>query len=410
MKIRFLTKILLLGIIFSSVFPVSVNAATSVTFTTTADFTNSAVLGPDLIAGTADDGTNAAASTSSLTTTSNQATLVGTLQDDFAVVSAGAYHTIAIKTNGTLWGWGLNDDGCSYGCGQVGLGQGVLEAFVPTQVGTDTNWQGVSAGETESYAIKTDGTLWSWGWNGSGQLGLGDKVDRNVPTQVGLGTDWSSVSGGDGYSTFAIKTDGTLWSWGWNAYGQLGLGDKVERITPTQVGTDTHWREVSGNYRATLGLKTDGTLWAWGLNDDGCSYGCGQAGLGQGVVEALVPTQIGTDTDWKSIFPSGDSGISAAIKNDGTLWVWGWNDYGGLGLGDTTPRYVPTQLGSGTDWQIISSHNYQTLGTKTDGTLWAWGINDDGCDNGCGQLGLDQEARLPLPALSLMPEILPEAE
>jgi alpha-tubulin suppressor-like RCC1 family protein len=274
-----------------------------------------------------------------------------------------------------LWAWGWN------GYGQLGLGDSVIR-YTPTQVGSSTDWHSVSAGNRGYvFAIKNDGTLWTWGRNRYGVLGLGDTVNRNIPTQVGSGTDWRSVSAGN-IDSYAIKTDGTLWSWGYNGDGELGLGDKVDRTTPTQVGTDTHWQEVSANYYAAIALKTDGTLWSWGLNDDGCSDGCGQLGLGQGILEVLTPTQIGTDTNWKSIFPAGDSGVGAAFKNDGTLWVWGFNDYGGLGLGDTTPRYVPTQLGSGTDWQSVPTNYYQTLATKADGTLWAWGNNE------YGQLGL----------------------
>ena len=123
------------------------------------------------------------------------------------------------------------------------------------------NWASVSGG-VHTIAIKTDGTLWSWGYNGWGQLGLGDTTQRTTPTQVGTETTWASVSGGD-YYTIAIKTDGTLWSWGYNSYGQLGLGDTSQRSTTTQVGTETTWASVSGAGSHTIAIKTDGTLWSW---------------------------------------------------------------------------------------------------------------------------------------------------
>ena len=144
------------------------------------------------------------------------------------MVSAGS-HTMAIKIDGTLWAWGWNSTG------RLGLGNSV-ETNTPTRVGTETNWSSVSAG-SHTMAIKNNGTLWAWGDNSAGQLGLGNFEDRNTPTQVGTETNWSSVSAGSAY-TMAIKSDGTLWAWGWNNTGQLGLGVSgagTERNVPTRV-------------------------------------------------------------------------------------------------------------------------------------------------------------------------------
>jgi len=293
---------------------------------------------------------------------------------NWSSVSCGGYHTIAIKTDGTLWAWGEN------GYGQLGLGD-TTDRNTPTQVGTGTNWSSVSCGYGHTIAIKTDGTLWAWGYNYYGQLGLGDTTNRNTPTQVGTGTNWSSVSCG-GWHTIAIKTDGTLWAWGYNYYGQLGLGDTTDRNTPTQVGTGTNWSSVSCGVYHTIAIKTDGTLWAWGRN------GYGQLGLGD-TTNRNTPTQVGTGTNWSSV--SCGYGHTIAIKTDGTLWAWGRNYYGQLGLGDTTDRNTPTQVGTGTNWSSVSCGGWHTIAIKTDGTFWAWGYNYN------GQLGLGDTTNRTVP-------------
>jgi hypothetical protein len=152
-------------------------------------------------------------------------------------IAAGSNYSLALKRDGTLWAWGYN------GSGQLGLGDYNSRA-TPTQVGTSTDWIAIAAGYSHSLALKRDGTLWAWGYNGLGQLGLGDYTSRNIPTQVGTSTDWIAIAAGASHS-LAIKRDGTLWAWGYNGYGQLGLGDTTNRLTPTQVGTSTDWIAIA---------------------------------------------------------------------------------------------------------------------------------------------------------------------
>jgi len=284
---------------------------------------------------------------------------------DWQQVSAGNSHTSAVKTDGTLWAWGNN----SYG--QLGLGNTTSQTS-PVQVGTGTNWQQVSAGTYHTMAVTTDGTLWAWGYNSNGQLGLGDTTQRTSPTQVGTGTNWASVSasvyhsGGGGYHTLAVKTDGTLWAWGNNSYGQLGLGDTTQRTSPTQVGTGTNWASVSAGGFHALAVKTDGTLWAWGNN--------GYGRLGDGTTtQRTSPVQIGTDTTWQSV--SAGSSHTMAVKTGGTLWAWGYNGLGQLGLGDTTQRTSPVQVGTDTDWQQVSSGGGHNMAVKA-GVVLGTGRND----------------------------------
>ena len=289
----------------------------------------------------------------------------------WSAVSGGYRHSLALKNDRTLWSWGSG----SY----LGLGDAVNRSS-PVQVGALTTWSAISSGQHHSLALKTDGTLWAWGNNVTGPLGLGDAVNRSSPVQVGALTTWSAISAGYKHS-LALKTDGTLWAWGknYNNNGTLGLGDNINRSSPVQVGTLTTWSVISVGYRHSLAIKTDGTLWTWG------QYAGGVLGLGEGV-DRSSPVQVGTLTTWSAA--SGAYRHSLAIKTDGTLWAWGRNyNNGQLGLGDIIDRSSPVQVGTLTTWSAIGSNSFHSLAIKTDGTLWDWGKNAD------GQLGVGDTAR-----------------
>jgi len=257
--------------------------------------------------------------------------------------------------------------------GQLGFND-IVDRSSPVQVGSGTNWNLVSIGSYNTMATKTDGTLWTWGYNIRGQLGLGDTVYRSSPVQVGSGTNWNLVNIGE-YSTIATKTNGTLWTWGGNIRGQLGFNDIVHRSSPVQVGSGTNWNLVSiGTSYNTIATKTDGTLWTWGSNQRG------QLGFND-IVDRSSPVQVGSGTNWNLVSIGAYNTI--ATKTDGTLWIWGYNNNGQLGLGNIVDRSSPVQVGSGTTWSEVSIGVYNTIATKTDGTLWIWGRNDH------GQLGLN---------------------
>jgi alpha-tubulin suppressor-like RCC1 family protein len=281
-------------------------------------------------------------------------------------VSAGGSHTLGIKTGGSLWAWGRNNSGQ---LGTAGVPSGLSN--VPIQVGTDLNWKTISAGNSHNVAIKTDGTLWTWGRNQESQLGDGSTTNSNIPIQIGTATDWGFISAGDEYIT-AIKTDGTLWAWGFNASGQLGDNTILNKIVPTKIGSDTNWLSVSAGTDHTLALKTNSTLWTWGSNN------VGQLGDNT-TVNKIIPTQIGTDTNWQNIMAG--KAHSVATKSDGSLWTWGGNPTGQLGDGTIVGKIVPTNIASMVNCSWISKGHQHSLAKKSDGTLWSWG------GNASGQLG-----------------------
>jgi alpha-tubulin suppressor-like RCC1 family protein len=289
---------------------------------------------------------------------------VGALTD-WSQVSAGATHCAAIKTNGSLWTWGDNYAGP--------LGQNTTtDLSSPVQVGALTDWAQVSAGSRLCAAIKTNGALWTWGRNTNGQLGQNIAVatNRSSPVQVGALTDWAQVSTGS-YFCAAVKTNGTLWSWGYNGFGQLGQGNIISRSSPVQVGALTDWSQVSAGFRHCAAIKTNGTLWSWGENNQGQ--------LGQGnVIRRSSPVQVGALTDWSQVSAGGQS-FCAAIKTNGTLWTWGSNYAGQLGLNIApTFRSSPVQVGALTDWAQVSAGGDSCAAIKTNGTLWSWGNGANG--------------------------------
>ena len=178
---------------------------------------------------------------------------------------AAGFYTGAIGINGTLWAWGRNNQG------QLGNGT-TVDYSSPIQVGSLTNWKQIDgtkgSGSATFFAIKTDGTLWGWGGGGQGQLGNGFTVNYSSPIQIGSLTNWKQVAG-HSFSFAAIKTDGTLWGCGYNFYGQIGNGTAIAYTSPVQVGSLTNWKQISGGQNFVAAVKTDGTLWTWGRNNNG---------------------------------------------------------------------------------------------------------------------------------------------
>ena len=285
-------------------------------------------------------------------------------------ISSGPYNRLAIKTDGTLWAWGQNQ----YGCLGFGNSGSITYYSSPKQVGTSSNWKQAVIATEHSAAIKNDGTLWTWGQNQQGQLGLNNTVYFYVPTQVGGLSNWSTAAVLYGGTTLAIKTDGTLWGWGYNGNGQLGLNNTNNYSSPVQIGSLTNWKMLANGPQYMLAIKTDGTLWAWGNNN------YDQLGLGNRT-NYSSPKQVGVLTNWKSVISGAYQNTIFAIKTDGTLWSWGYNNAQGvLGIGVINTNYSsPVQVGALTNWATVSSGGGHAAAIKTDGTLWAWGRNLYGC-------------------------------
>jgi alpha-tubulin suppressor-like RCC1 family protein len=277
---------------------------------------------------------------------------------------AGHLNSSAIKTDGTLWIWGNNEQG--------ELGQNSNTNYSsPIQIpGT---WSMVDLGYECSTGLKTDGTLWTWGQGTFGRTGVNIVTSISSPTQI-PGTTWANVQS-DAYGMCATKTDGTLWVWGSNNMGQLGQNSPVSShvSSPVQI-PGTTWSTTADSYGAAfytfLAIKTDGTLWGWGRGSIG--------GLGQNnEVNYSSPIQI-PGTTWSKV-KGGYYGWTTATKTDGTLWMMGQNNEGQLGQNQpgsvdaSSPVQVP-----GTTWSHVAAGFHAAAATKTDGTLWAWGNNEQG--------------------------------
>ena len=295
--------------------------------------------------------------------------------------SHSAQSFVLTKTNGTLWSWGYNYN--------TVLGQNSPEGThlsSPTQVGSDTNWASAVMGRQNSFGIKTDGTLWTWGRNIYGVLGLNQVAypypssqRYSSPVQI-PGTTWSKIYQ-SGMSIYAIKTNNTLWAWGYNGNGQLGQNERnVQYSSPVQI-PGTNWAHAySGSEMKVHATKTDGTLWSWGKGYAG-GLGLGVGYPSTGYMQSSPAQVPGTDWDISAHdkIANGDRNVYA-IKTDGSMWVWGSDTYGQLGLntnaggvnfgGQSSPVQLPG------NWKSVSAtYGYCVSATKTDGTTWQWARN-----------------------------------
>ena len=279
---------------------------------------------------------------------------------DWSQVVLGPRVALAIKDNGTLWGWGFNNQE------QIGDNTADISRSSPVQIGALTTWASATIGAYSSYAIRRDGTMWSWGDNSDGALGQNNALGKSSPTQVGALTNWLKITAG-GYTCVAIKTDGTLWAWGRNSSGQLGDNTAVTRSSPVQIGALTNWASVTGKWQLPnfLATTTSGAMYSWG---DGTQ---GQLGS-NATVSRSSPVQIGALTTWSKI---GMNAFALALKTDGTMWSWGSGGQGRLGLNNTTSYSSPVQIGSLNTWAKISAGASTGFAITSSGALWSWGAN-----------------------------------
>lgn len=287
-------------------------------------------------------------------------------------LAVGAQTACAVTEDGALWCWGSNVAG-QLGDGTSGVG---TEATTPRRAGSAIDWIHVGMGDEHACGVRASGSLWCWGDNEDGQLGTGDQIDLASPARVDVPGVWARVMGASGGDhTCALKDDGSGWCMGQNNYGQLGLGDLVNRSVLTLVD-DIPARALATGHRSTCAIPSDGSLWCWGENTRG-QLGLGTSGAG---TDANSPQRVALDADWTAI-AAGDS-HACGVRAGGELYCWGYNSDAQLGIGSTTSTSVPTRVGTGTTWRHVSAGLSHSCAIRGDGTLWCWGRND------AGQLGI----------------------
>lgn len=280
---------------------------------------------------------------------------------------AGYGRSMILKRDGTVWGWGNNSNG------QIGDGTTINRA-IPVQVQGLSNVVQISGAGIHSLALKADGTVWAWGYNWEGELGDGTvHIDRLTPVQVIGLTDVVQVVA-DRWHSLALKKDGTVWAWGVNARGELGDGQggpiqmEQSSATPVRAVGLVKIVQIAAGYEHSLALQSDGTVWAWGWN----IYG----ELGTSGSYQVAPVRI---SDFSGVVQISAGGFdSFALKSDGTVWAWGYNGNGELGDGTLESHTVPAQVSGLSGATQIAGGSNHSLALKSDGTVWAWGYNSSG--------------------------------
>jgi hypothetical protein len=271
----------------------------------------------------------------------------------WAEIVGGTLHVCGRQSSGGLFCWGSN------AAGQLGVGvSDTTDRHSPTRVGSESDWVQIALGDFHTCALRGNGTLWCWGANWDGRLGLGDWTQRETPQQV-PGTDWIQVA--LGIHTCARKRNNTLWCWGYNSNGQLGNGDDVSTPNPTQVAGN--WLDVASGQIHTCGRKEDNSLWCWGSNQ------WGQLGLGDNA-DRFTPQRVTTATNWSEI-AVGES--SSCARQAGRLYCWGANSKGSLGIGDYATRNAPVEVAAAAAWTQIAPDWMHSCALQSDETLWCWG-------------------------------------
>tara|TARA_B100001094_G_scaffold52787_1_gene48244 strand:+ start:34 stop:1272 length:1239 start_codon:yes stop_codon:yes gene_type:complete len=288
----------------------------------------------------------------------------------------------AVKTDGTLWTWGRDYAGSS-GWNLDGGGNTMRSS--PVQIPgfpPSTGWEPIyetgmigCAPLGTSY-IDEDGSLWEWGRNEYGQLGQGNRTQYSSPVLVGAKGIWSqNLAFNDDACRLCVRRGGTLWAWGNNSAAQLGQGNLTQYSSPRQIGTDSNWP-------TEIGTLTRNSATSAAIRSDGAlfTWGMGQGGeLGHnqaGQTKLSSPQQVGENTNWTYVACTGQSIL--ATNSDGELWTMGWGEYGALGLNSVANISSPVQI-PGTTWYRPADCNKSAAAvTKTDGTLWVWGRNTKG--------------------------------
>lgn len=277
--------------------------------------------------------------------------------------TTGAAFVLALKNDGTLWACGMNSNG------EFGNGPDPFNSNLPLPAAALPNVTTLGAGSKHTLAVTSDGSLWTWGKNQQGQLGNGTAgANSNVPIRVDSLTDFIAVAGGGNHS-LALEQGGTVWTWGYNADGQLGDGTNTNSAVPLPLTSLSGIAAIASKAGHSLALKADGTVWVWGYNLNG------QLGIGT-TTHSNVPVQVSNLTGITAIAAGCDHSI--ALKNDGTVWVWGSNFSGQHGNGTDNDSSVPVQAGFPAGAIRIAAGCGRSFALLSDGSVWACGNNGGG--------------------------------
>jgi alpha-tubulin suppressor-like RCC1 family protein len=286
-------------------------------------------------------------------------------------IAAGGAHTLALQRDRTVSAWGSNN------WGQLGDGT-TTNRHTGVRVSGLSTIIAIAAGRDHTVVLNDDRTVLTWGRNDSGQLGDGTTSYRSTPVQVKgpAGVGWlegvEAIAAGDAH-TVILKSDGTVWAWGDNDYGQLGPATDTDQTSPVQVssmsGPLSKITAIAGGKDHSLALKSDGTVWAWGRGRGGA--------LGNGgTTDSAHAVQVVGLSEVISV--AAGEFFSVSLKSDGTIWAWGSNEFGQLGDGTTTTQLIPVQVSNLSTVAAIAAGNYHSIAVKSDGTVWAWGLNSYG--------------------------------
>jgi alpha-tubulin suppressor-like RCC1 family protein len=295
-------------------------------------------------------------------------------------------HVLAVKSDGTVWGWGEN--GRSQLGGSAAFGS---SAFVPKQIPGLSNIKAVAAGISHSLALDANGEVWSWGYNGVGQLGNGNIAEMQISTPLKVAglSEVVAIAAGHAHS-LALKKDGSVWAWGYNYHGELGIGTAQNSGTPVKVLNLSSIVAIVASWDHSLALRSDGRVFSWGNNENGA--------VGDGsTTNVATPVLLSGLQGIKSVAAGWSH--SLALATDGTLWAWGGNNSGQLGIGTTAtvPIASPVKGPVLAGISRIAAGSDSSFAIKTDGTLWAWGGNAN------GQLGIgnNNDSTIPVPVTTL---------